>query len=67
MSDPADLSREELLARGQAQEARIAELTGELDRVNAAHALLSVAHEQWRTAYDELAAKVAKLEHLLSR
>lgn len=67
MSDPADLSREELLARGQAQEARIAELNGELDRVGAAYAELSVAHEQLRTAYDELAAKVAKLEHLLSR
>ena len=67
MSDLAGLSREELLARGRAHEARIAELTGELDRVNAAHAQLSIAHEQLRTAYDELAAKVAKLEHLLSR
>lgn len=66
MSDLAGLSREELLARGQAQTARIAELTGELVRVNAAHAELSVAHEQLRTAYAELAAKVAKLEHLLS-
>jgi hypothetical protein len=67
VSDPAGLSREELLARGQAQEARIAELTGELARISAAYAELGVAHEQLRTAYDELAAKVAKLEHLLSR
>ncbi len=74
MSDPAGLSREELLARGQAQEARIAELTGELERargahaeLTAAHVELTAAHEQLRTAYDELAAKVARLEHLLSR
>jgi len=67
VSDLAGLSHEELLARGQAQEVRIAELTGELDRVNAAHVELTVAHEQLRTAYDELAAKVARLEHLLSR
>jgi hypothetical protein len=65
--DLTDLSREELLAHGQAQEVRIAELTGELEQVRGAHAELTAAHEQLRTAYDELAAKVAKLEHLLSR
>ena len=67
MPDLTDLSREELIARGQAQEVRIAELTGELEQVRGAHAELTAAHEQLRTAYDELAAKVAKLEHLLSR
>jgi hypothetical protein len=67
VSDPVDLSREELLARGQAQEARIAELTGELERARGAHVELAAAHEQLRTAYDELAVNVARLEHLLSR
>ena len=67
MPDLTDLSREELLAHGQAQEVRIAELTGELEQVRGAHAELTAAHEQLRTAYDELAAKVAKLQHLLSR
>lgn len=60
MSDPAGLSREELLARGQVEEARIAELTAELEQARDAHA-------QLRTAYDELVVKVARLEHLLSR
>lgn len=46
--------------RGQVQEARIAELTAELEQTRDAHA-------QLRTAYDELAVKVARLEHLLSR
>jgi hypothetical protein len=74
VSDPVDLSRGELLARGRAQEARIAELAGELEQargvheqLRAAHELLTAAHEQLRTAYEELAAKVARLEHLLSR
>lgn len=53
MPDLTDLSREELIEHALGQEARLAELTTE--------------HEQLRTAYDELAAKVAKLEHLLSR
>jgi hypothetical protein len=51
--DLAGLSREELIAHAVEQEAQIAELTA--------------AHERLQTAYDELAAKVAKLEHLLSR
>jgi hypothetical protein len=67
VSDLAGLSREELFARGQAQETRIAELTGELEAAFDAHAELSIAHELLRTAYDELAVKVARLEHLLSR
>jgi hypothetical protein len=64
--DLTDPSREELIAHGQAQEVRVAELTGELEQVRCAHAELTVAHEQLRSAFDELALKVAKLEHLLS-
>jgi transposase len=67
VSEPVDLSREELLARGHAQEARIAELTGELERVRGVNAELTAASEQLRTTCEELAAKVARLEHLLSR
>jgi transposase len=74
VSGLADLSREELIAAGQAQEARIAELAGQNEALAAAHEQLRIAHEQLtgaheqlRAGYEELAAKVAKLEHLLSR
>jgi transposase len=77
VSGPADLSREELIAAGQAKDARIAELAqqnealiaalGTHDELVAEHDQLVAEHQQLRTAYEELAAKVAKLEHLLSR
>jgi hypothetical protein len=74
VSGLVDLSREELIAYGLEQQARVAELlalnglqASALERVTAAHEELTAAHEQLRTAYDELAVKVARLEHLLSR
>jgi len=74
---PADPSREELIAAGQAKDARIAELVRQnealiaaLDtheQLSTAHEQLLAEHEQLKVAYEELVAKVAKLEHLLSR
>jgi len=48
-----DLSREELIEHAHGLEARLADLTA--------------AHEQLRVEHTELAARLAKLEHLLSR
>jgi transposase len=56
----ADLSHEALLEHALAQEARLAELT-------AAHEELTAAHEVLLGRFEELAVKLARLEHLLSR
>jgi transposase len=68
------LSREELIAHALEQEVRIVEVTaahGKLvtdhEQLTVAHEQLTVAHEQLKGQYGQLAAKVAKLEHLLSR
>lgn len=53
MSGLADLSHEALLAHALGHEARYAELMS--------------AHEELKGRYDELAVKLARLEHLLSR
>lgn len=53
VSGLADLSHGELLAHALEQEARLAELTA--------------AHEQLKADYQDLSARFARLEHLLSR
>jgi transposase len=74
VSGLVDLSREELIAYGSQQQARVAELLAQnglqasaLEQVRAAHVELTAAHEQLRAGYDELVVMVARLEHLLSR
>ena len=81
MSGLADLSHEALLEHALAQEARLAavlvaheqllagheQLLTAHERLLAEHAELTAAHEELRDRYQQLEAKVATLEHLLSR
>jgi hypothetical protein len=74
VSGLADLPREALLAHALEQETRLAEqeakfteLASVHQQLTSAHAELITVHEQLKGRYDELAVKVARLEHLLTR
>jgi hypothetical protein len=54
VSGLADLSHEELIAAGQAKDARIAELVGQNETLSAAHGELTAAHEHLLTAHEHL-------------